>query len=326
GDAGRREPQAKARGHDPEAGERNTKKSSGVLCKRTDVRYAFIERHAKDYPIKLMSLVLKVSRSGYYAWQGRPESKRRKENMRLTCKIKAIHKKSRENYGSPRIHKRLKAEGEACSKGRVERLMAANGIKAKQARRYKATTDSMHKQAVSENILAREFTVEAPNKVWVSDITYIPTGEGWLYLAGVLDLCTKRAVGWSMKDRLDRRLVIEALRMAYQRRSPGEGLIHHSDRGSQYASSDYQKLLREYGMQASMSRKGNCWDNAPMESFFGTLKKELIHHRKYRTREEARRDIFEYIEVFYNRERLHSSLGYLSPADYEKQIALKQAA
>ena len=204
--------------------------------------------------------------------------------------------------------------------------MSANGIRAKQKRKFVATTDSKHDMPVAENILNREFAVDEPNKVWASDITYIPTDEGWLYLAGVLDLCSKIIVGWSMNDSMERTLVMDALKMGYHRRLPSAGLIHHSDRGSQYASGDYQKLLEEYGMQVSMSRKGNCWDNAPMESFFGALKKELIHHRRYRTRDEARRDIFDYIEVFYNRERLHSSLGYLSPVDHEKQMAAKQAA
>ena len=240
--------------------------------------------------------------------------------------IKAVHKKSRKTYGSPRIYETLKASGETCSKKRVDRLMAKNGIRAKQKRKFVVTTDSKHNLPVADNILNREFNVHEPNTVWTSDITYIPTDEGWLYLAGVLDLCSKTAVGWSMGESMDRRLVIDALTMAYRRRKPCEGLIHHSDRGSQYASEDYRNLLRSYGMQMSMSRKGNCWDNAPMESFFGTLKKELVYHRKYRTREEARRDIFEYIEVFYNRERLHSSLGYLSPTDYENRIAAKQAA
>jgi transposase InsO family protein len=273
-----------------------------------------------------MCRVLAVSRSGYYTWRTKPESERTRENRRLVSRIKSIHKKSRENYGSPRIHETLKAEGETCSKKRVEKLMSKNGIRAKQKRKFVATTDSKHDLPVAENILDREFAVDEPNKVWTSDITYIPTDEGWLYLAGVLDLCSKTAVGWSMGESMERTLVMDALSMAYQRRRPGEGLIHHSDRGSQYASEDYRRLLREYGMQTSMSRKGNCWDNAPMESFFGTLKKELVHHRKYRTRDEAKRDIFEYIEVFYNRERLHSSLGYLSPVDYEKRIAVKQAA
>lgn len=273
-----------------------------------------------------MCRVLKVSRSGYYAWRARPESARARENRRLITLIKAIHKRSRENYGSPRVHRVLRSEGETCGKRRVERLMAQNGISAKQRRKYIATTDSKHNLPVADNIVNREFTVKETNKVWASDITYIPTGEGWLYLAGVLDLCSKTAVGWSMSDSLEKALVIDALRMAYRRRRPGDGLIHHSDRGSQYASEDYRGLLTEYGMEMSMSRKGNCWDNAPMESFFGTLKKELVHHRKYSTREEARRDIFEYIEVFYNRERLHSSLGYLSPSVFESRVAVKQAA
>lgn len=273
-----------------------------------------------------MCCVLKVSRSGYYAWLGRPESKRTKENRRLLIRIKSVYKKSRKTYGSPRIREALKAEGETCSRKRVERLMADNKIRAQRRRKFVSTTDSKHNLPVAENILNREFAVEEPNRVWVSDITYVPTEEGWLYLAGVLDLGTKSMVGWSMSDSIDRTLVIDALKMAYGRRRPGKGLIHHSDRGSQYASAEYRNLLCEYGMQMSMSRKGNCWDNAPMESFFGTLKKELVHHRKYQTREEAKRDIFEYIEVFYNRERLHSSLGYLSPAEYENRIAAKQAA
>ena len=276
--------------------------------------------------MRLLCRVLEVSRSGYYAWRTRPESNRSAENRLLLEKIKSVHKKSRCTYGAPRVHWQLAAECVACSKGRVERLMSANGIRAKQKRRFVATTDSKHDLPVAPNILNREFAVDEPNKVWVSDITYIPTDEGWLYLAGVLDLCSRTAVGWSMSESLERTLVVDALQMAYQRRRPAEGLIHHSDRGSQYASDDYRKLLQDYGMQMSMSRKGDCWDNAPMESFFGTLKKELVHHQKYRTQDEARRDIFDYIEIFYNRERLHSSLGYRSPADYEEQIAAKQAA
>jgi len=290
------------------------------------MRYAFIAAHIEEFAMRLLCRVLKVSRSGYYTWRMRPESTRSMENRRLLARIKAVHKKSRRTYGSPRIHEALKAGGETCGRKRVERLMAENGIRAKQKRKFVATTDSKHALPVVENLLDRQFDVIKPNTVWTADITYIPTDEGWLYLAGTMDLCSKTIVGWSMSESLERALVIDALKMAYRRRRPGEGLIHHSDRGSQYASEDYRKLLESYGMQASMSRKGDCWDNAPMESFFGTLKKELVHHRRYRTREEARRDIFEYIEVFYNRERLHSSLGYLSPADYENRIAAKQAA
>jgi transposase InsO family protein len=270
--------------------------------------------------------VLAASRSGYYLWLAEPESSRSRENRRLVIEIKMIHEKSRETYGSPRIHESLKSSGESCSRKRVEKLMAINGIRAKQKRKFIMTTDSKHDLPVAENTLSREFSVDEPNKVWTSDITYISTDEGWLYLAGVLDLCSRTAVGWSMGETMDRWLVMDALSMAYRRRRPKKGLLLHSDRGSQYASEEYRNLVKEYGMQMSMSRKGNCWDNAPMESFFGTLKKELVHHKKYKTREEAKRDIFEYIEVFYNRERLHSSLGYLSPLDYERKIAAKQVA
>ena len=276
--------------------------------------------------MKVMCRVLRVSRSGYYAWCVRPESRRVAESRRLLEKIKLVHKKSRRRYGSPRVHGQLVCDGESVSRGRVERLMRANGIRAKQKRKFVPTTDSKHDLPVAHNILGREFTVGEPDQVWVSDITYIPTDEGWLYLAGVLDLCSRTAVGWSMGESLEGTLVIDALKMAYRRRRPVRGLLHHSDRGSQYASEDYRNLLKDYGMQMSMSRKGDCWDNAVMESFFSTLKKELVHHRKYRTRAEARQEIFEFIEVFYNRERLHSSLGYLCPADYERHIAEKQAA
>ena len=290
------------------------------------MRYAFIAAHFTQFPMRLMCRALEVSRSGYYAWRKRPASRRSMKNRLLLERIKEVHKNSRKTYGSPRVHRQLLAEGERCGRGRVERLMSANGIRAKQKRKFVATTDSKHDLPVAENILQREFHVEEPNRVWLSDITYIPTDEGWLYLAGVLDLCSRTAVGWSMGESLETGLVLDALKMAQQRRRPGDGLIHHSDRGSQYASDDYGDLLKSYGMQMSMSRKGDCWDNAVMESFFGTLKKELVHHRKYRTRAEARQDIFEFIEVFYNRERLHSSLGYMSPAAYEKQITAKQAA
>lgn len=290
------------------------------------MKYAFMAAHTAEFSIKLMCRVLRSSRSGYYAWCACSVSKRSLENERLLERIRSIHKKSRKTYGSPRIYWQLISEGQPCSRGRIERLMSANGIRAKQRRKFVATTDSKHDLPVAENALARQFAVREPNKVWVSDITYIPTDEGWLYLAGVLDLCSRVAVGWSMSNTLERQLAMDALRMAYQRRRPGRGLVHHSDRGCQYASQDYQRLLRAYGMQASMSRKGNCWDNAPMESFFGTLKKELVHHRRYRTREEARRDIFNYLELFYNRERLHSSLGYNSPVQYEKMMAAQRAA
>ena len=279
------------------------------------MKYAYMAARGSEYPLGLLCRVLGVSRSGYFAWSGRAESRRSEERRRLLGRIRAVHEASRKTYGSPRIHRQLVAEGERLSRGRVERLMAMGGIRAWQRRRFVATTDSKHRLPVAENLLERAFDVEAPDKVWVSDITHVPTAEGWLYLAGVVDLGTRQVVGWSMSERLDKRLVVEALRLAYGRRKPGAGLLHHSDRGCQYASQEYQELLKEYGMRASMSRKGNCWDNAPMESFFASLKKELVHRERFGTRQEARKALFEYIEVFYNRKRLHSSLGYLAPAD-----------
>jgi len=265
-----------------------------------------------------MCKVLKVSRSSYYAWLIRPESRRARENRRLLVKIKAIHKRSRNTYGSPRVHRELIAKGEACNRKRIARLMSDADIRAKQKRRFVVTTDSKHNLPVAANLLHRQFDVEMPNRVWVSDITYIPTGEGWLYLATVMDLYSKQIVGWSMEKSLESALVKDALSMALTKRRPTVGLIHHSDRGKQYASGEYQRMLMSNGIIPSMSRKGNCWDNAPMESFFHTLKTELVHHKRYQTRREANRDIFEYIEVFYNRQRLHSSLGYNTPAEYER--------
>ena len=264
--------------------------------------------------------VLKVSRSGFYAWRGRPESQQATTRRRLTILIKTIHKESRQTYGSPRIHAELKARGEACCLNTVARYMRENDIYAKTKRKFKHTTDSNHKLPVAENLLNRQFMQNEPNRVWVSDITYVPTREGWLYLATVQDLFSRKIVGWAMSSRIDRQLAIDALRMAVVNRRPPLGLLHHSDRGSQYASHDYQDVLEEYGMICSMSRKGNCWDNAVMESFYHSIKTELIHHEDFQTREEARRAIFEYIEVFYNRVRRHSTLGYVSPHEYEAAL------
>lgn len=265
-----------------------------------------------------MCRVLEVSTSGYYDWRKRPESRRQKEDRRLVVEIKAIHSESRQTYGSPRIHDELKDRGIRCGRKRVARLMRLHDISAKQKRRFKATTDSKHTLPVAENVLNRQFTPSAPNVAWSADITYIPTRQGWLYLAVVMDLFSRRIVGWSMHKRLHRSLVLDALKMALRGRSPRPGLIHHSDRGSQYASGDYQALLDAQQMVCSMSRRGNCWDNAPVESFFSTLKRELVHRRRYRTRAEARAELFEYIEVWYNRRRRHSSLGYQSPVKYEE--------
>lgn len=273
-----------------------------------------------------MCRVMNVSASGYYAWRSRPESQRSRENRRLTTLVRAIHAESRQTYGSPRVHAELRARGEHCSQGRIERLMRQSSIQAKQTKRFKATTDSRHNLPVAENVLDRDFKAADANQKWAADITYVWTREGWLYLAVVLDLCSRRVVGWAMQTTLARGVVVDALRMALQQRQLAGELLHHSDRGSQYASVDYQTLLSAHGIQCSMSRKGDCYDNAVVESFFGTLKTELIHHRDYQTREEAKADIFEYLEVWYNRKRRHSSLGYLSPADYEAQVAMPLVA
>jgi transposase InsO family protein len=272
-----------------------------------------------------MCRVLKVSRSGYYEWKDRPESARASANKRLLERIKTVHKESRETYGVARVHGQLIAEGESCDRKRVARLMKDSNIRSKRRKKYKATTDSKHNHPVAENLLDRNFSVDAPDRVWVSDITYIPTEEGWLYLAAVKDLFQKKIVGWSMSAWITKELAIGALEMAISHRQPQAGLIHHSDRGSQYASGDYQKKLLEHGMLCSMSKKGDPWDNAPMESFFGTLKMELVHHRKYQSRAEAKADIFEYIEVFYNRIRLQTALGMKSPEAYEAAYCAQAA-
>ena len=264
-----------------------------------------------------MCRVLAVSTSGYYAWRGRAESHREKQNRRLVVEIKALHAESRQSYGSPRIHDALNEQGLACGKHRVARLMRLHGIKAKKPRCFKRTTDSNHALPVAENVLDRHFAPSGPNQAWAADITYISTRQGWLYLAVVMDLYSRRIIGWSMKPTLHRRLVLDALKMALRQRSAAKGLVHHSDRGSQYASDDYQGLLDDAGIVCSMSRRGNCWDNAPVESFFASLKREWIP-LQYRTRVEARSDIFAYLEVWYNRKRRHSSLGYQNPAAYEE--------
>lgn len=283
------------------------------------MKYEFIRNHRGTFPIGLMCKAMEVGRSGFYAWLYRPESPRSVENRRLLVAIKAVHAQSRRTYGSPRVHAELKAKGHRHGKHKIARLMRQHRIVTVHRRKFKVTTDSKHQFPVAENKLARRFSVTAPNRSWVSDITYVPTKEGWLYLAVTLDLFHRQVVGWGMAHRIDRQLVMDAFAMALKRRSPDLGLLHHSDRGSQYASTDFQSLLVSHGVECSMSRKGNCWDNAVAESFFHTLKVELVYHRSYETRKEARKDIFEYIEVFYNRQRRHSALGYLSPAEFEKR-------
>ena len=280
--------------------------------------YRFIREHTGEFRVETMCRVLKVSRTAYYRWLIRPVSRRKEQDKIIKEQIVKIYKESRKTYGSPRIRRKLEKQGIHCGKKRVERLMREADIQAIQRRKFKVTTDSKHNLPVAENILNRNFDACGPNISWASDITYISTDEGWLYLAAVMDLCSKKIVGYSMQKYLTRDLVIEAMKMAITNRRPGRGLIAHSDRGSQYASYDYQQLLQQHGFICSMSRKGNCWDNSPMESFFKTLKTELVYHRHYKSRAEAKLDIFEYIEVFYNRFRLHSALGYESPEEFEK--------
>jgi transposase InsO family protein len=264
-----------------------------------------------------MCQVLKVSRSGYYDWLKYPISQRKIKDMELKQEIRRIYDKSRKRYGSPRIHQQLLREDYHIGKKRVERLMQELDIQAVAKKKYRATTDSTHSKPVAFNYLNRDFTAEKPNKSWVADITYIWTAEGWLYLATIMDLFSRKIISWSLRNRLTKELVIAALDMAVKQRNLSPDLLIHSDRGSQYASELYQLHLLKHGILCSMSGKGNCWDNAVMESFYRTLKVELIYQTTYQTRREAQRDIFEYIEVFYNRERLHSSLGYYSPEEYE---------
>jgi putative transposase len=282
------------------------------------MKYQFIAAHREEFEITVMCRVLAVSRSGYYAWRQRPASPREMADQVLSQRIKAIHQQSRDTYGSPRIQAELAENGVSCGHNRVARLMRNEELWAKQKRKFKVTTtDSAHHYPVALNLLNQDFTASRPNEKWLTDITYIPTAEGWLYLAVVMDLYSRRIVGWAMSDSLERQLVIAALHMAIEMRQPPPGLLHHSDRGSQYASDDYQALLTKHHMRCSMSRTGNCYDNAPLESFFGTLKTELVHHCHYPTQASAKTDIFEYIEVFYNRFRRHSTLHYLSPVNYE---------
>lgn len=273
--------------------------------------------HASQFRITLMSRVLGVSRGGYYAWLVRPESARAVENRQLLPLIRQAYLANRRVYGSPRVTDELRDQGYTYNEKRVARLMRLHGIRPKTVKKFKVTTDSEHKLPVAPNLLLRKFTADGPNRVWLADITYIPTAEGWLYLAGLMDMYTRRVVGCAMSSRINGALTLSALRQALARYRPGPGLIHHSDQGKQYAAGDYQKLLRTHQAVASMSRRGDCWDNAPMESLWGTLKQELVHHERFETRDEAKAKIFEYIEVFYNGQRRHTSLGSVSPATYE---------
>lgn len=283
----------------------------------------FIEEHRQEFDITIMCRLLTVSRSGYYAWRQRQPSAREMADADLLLEIKKIFAASRQTYGSPRIHMELRAQGIGCGRKRVERLMRENGLKVPQKRKKRVvTTDSDHDFPVASNLLDRNFTATKPNQKWVTDISYIRTDAGWLYLAVVMDLFSRAIVGWAMRPDLSQALVLAALRMAINKRQPPAGLLHHSDRGSQYCAHAYRRLQAQHKMVTSMSRKGNCYDNAAMESFFATLKNELVDRRHYRTRAEARRDIFAYIEGFYNRRRRHSFVGYVSPMAFENAHAL----
>jgi putative transposase len=285
------------------------------------VKFAFIDEHLQAYPIETVCRVLAVSRSGYYAWRDRPMSDRQARADQLEAKICAVHEQTRCVYGSPRLCKALQSQGEAVCENTVAKVMRRCGIRARSKKTFvPRTTDSTHDRPVAANLLDRQFEASLPDQKWAADLTYVRTGEGWLYLAAVMDLCSRKIVGWSMSDHLKADLVSNALHMALQRRRPEAGLLHHSDRGVQYACEDYQHLLTQNGLVCSMSRKGNCWDNAMMESFFATLKSELVNHQQYATHEQARASIFEYVEVFYNRQRLHSALGYQSPEAFEAAL------
>ncbi len=283
------------------------------------MRYSFIDEHRPWWGVRRMCAVLRVSRAGYFAWRDRPANRHGEEDRALTTRIQSIHQRSRQTYGSPRIHQELQAQGTPISRKRVERLMRESGIQVRPRARFVPTTDSNHSFPVAPNLLQQDFTATAPNRRWVTDITYVLTSEGWLYVAGIMDLYSRRLVGWAMGSHMDRSLVLGALEMAVKQRRPPPGLLHHSDRGSQYASLDYRQALAGHGMRASMSNRACCYDNAAMESFWHTLKGELISKRRFQTRAEATQAIFEYIEVFYNRLRRHSSIGYVSPMEFEQQ-------
>ena len=282
------------------------------------MKFGFVKEHRRIWPAGLICRVLGVSRSGFFAWLKRGISRRRQRRQELAVKVRAVHREHRGVYGSPRVCAALNAQGEKVCRHTVARVMREQEIRARVKKRFvPCTTNGNHRNSVADNVLDRDFTAQQPNRKWAADITYVPTGEGWLYMAAVIDLCSRKIVGWSMAAHMEAELVNDALEMALARRRPKQGLLHHSDRGVQYACDDYQGLLAEHGITCSMSGKGDCWDNAMMESFWATLKTELIHLQSYATRSKARQSIFEYIEVFYNRKRLHSSLGYVSPESFE---------
>lgn len=289
------------------------------------MKFAFIEAE-KAFPVRVLCETLGVSRSGYYAWLSRSPSARATEDEQLAAEIAVTHKRSRGTYGSPRVHRDLTARGHRVGKKRVERLMRQAGIVAKRRRRFRRTTDSNHDNPIAPNVLERRFESESPNTAWVTDVTYIWTAEGWLYLAAILDLCSRRVVGWATSETNDRELALAALRRALAARRPAPGMIHHSDRGSPYASDDYRAELARRGFVPSMSRRGDCWDNAVAESFFATLKGEHVDHEVYETRDAANRSVADFIDSFYNVHRRHSSIGYLSPMEYELRLQSRRQA
>jgi putative transposase len=285
------------------------------------VRYRFVAAERVSYPVRMLCRIVGVAVSGFYAWLRRDPSRRQEDDRRVSKRIAAIFSGSRQTYGSPRVHAELREAGVQVSRKRVARLMREGGLTAAIRRRFPRTTNSRHDQPVAPNLLEQSFTADRPDAVWLADISYVATDEGWLYLAAVKDMATREIVGWSMADSLKAELACKALLMAIQRRRPPEGLIHHSDRGVQYACKDYRAILARHGFRGSMSRRGNCYDNAPMESFFGSLKNELVHRASFPSREAARQAIFDYVEVFYNRRRRHSGLGFLTPAQAYQQMA-----
>jgi putative transposase len=283
------------------------------------VKYAFIQRQAARHTISVLCAVLSVSRSGYYGWRTRPESRRSIEDRRLLQHIRAVHFRSREAYGAVKTWKVLNAAGVECGKHRVARLRREHAIETRRIRRFRAASEHRQLTPPAPNILERRFTVSAPNRAWVGDITYIPTGSGWLYLAVIVELYSRKVVGWAMSNRLTQDLAAAALSMAVEHRRPPKGLLHHTDQGAQYSATAYQARLVDLGITVSMSRKGNAWDNAVAESFFSNLKNELVHHRRFKNHEQARREIFDYIEIFYNRQRVHATLKYVTPEAYESR-------
>ena len=289
------------------------------------MKFAFIAASEVAFPISTMCRVLGVTKSGYYAWVKRPKPARAKSDAQLAAQVAAVHQRSRETYGSPRVYRELKARGVNVSRKRVERLMRENDIQGRKKRRFKRTTDSRHGGPIARNLLAREFSASEPNRVWVTDVTAIATGEGWLYLAPMIDLHSRRVVAWAGSENNDTLLALDALQRAFKARRPPPGLLHHSDRGSPYASDDYRSELRKNHVRQSMSRKGDCWDNAVAESFFATLRAELVDHERYPTRAAALRSIGDYIDNFYNVERRHSHLGYVNPLEFELRSELQRA-